>query len=383
MNTNLETTQLLNALASVLDSYVDKNGLLYFKQKIDAIYSTKAETTSKLDAKVDKVPGKQLSTNDYTTEEKNKLAGLNNYTLPTASSTVKGGVKVGAGLAVTEDGILSATGGGTADAVAWENVTGRPTKVSQFTNDVNYVKNTEMTTALKDKVDVVVGKQLSTNDLTNELKVNYDAAHTHSTSAHAPSNAQANVIESVKVNGVALVPDTKAVDVKVPTKVSELSNDSKFLTSIPSEYVTDSELTAKGYQTAVQVNSIVDGKGFLKSVPAEYVTETELNGKGYQTANQVSTAITSKGYQTAQQVQTMINNAQHMKREIVSQLPEPSAANELTIYLVKNSKGTYDEYMLIEGKLDKIGASDVNLEGYLNTTNFKPLSNAEIDTIFA
>lgn len=31
--------------------------------------------------KVDKVTGKQLSTNDYTTEEKNKLAGLDNYTL--------------------------------------------------------------------------------------------------------------------------------------------------------------------------------------------------------------------------------------------------------------------------------------------------------------
>ena len=29
--------------------------------------------------KVDKVPGKDLSTNDYTTEEKNKLAGLTNY----------------------------------------------------------------------------------------------------------------------------------------------------------------------------------------------------------------------------------------------------------------------------------------------------------------
>lgn len=42
--------------------------------------------------KVDKVSGKQLSTNDYTTDEKNKLAGLQNYTLPTASTTL-GGVK--------------------------------------------------------------------------------------------------------------------------------------------------------------------------------------------------------------------------------------------------------------------------------------------------
>lgn len=46
--------------------------------------------------KVDKEAGKGLSTNDFTTAEKNKLAGIaenaNNYTLPVASSTL-GGVK--------------------------------------------------------------------------------------------------------------------------------------------------------------------------------------------------------------------------------------------------------------------------------------------------
>lgn len=49
--------------------------------------------------KVDKVSGKGLSTNDYTTAEKTKLAGIaagaNNYVLPTASSTKLGGVTVG------------------------------------------------------------------------------------------------------------------------------------------------------------------------------------------------------------------------------------------------------------------------------------------------
>ena len=45
--------------------------------------------------KVDKVEGKGLSTNDYTTEEKNKLADLENYTLPVASEGDLGGIKVG------------------------------------------------------------------------------------------------------------------------------------------------------------------------------------------------------------------------------------------------------------------------------------------------
>ena len=64
--------------------YLDENGLLYVIQKVK----------NWLTAKVDKVDGKGLSTNDYTTAEKNKLAGLNNYELPTASAETLGGVKV-------------------------------------------------------------------------------------------------------------------------------------------------------------------------------------------------------------------------------------------------------------------------------------------------
>ena len=60
--------------------------------------------------KVDKVSGKGLSTNDYTTAEKNKLAGIaegaNNYTLPTATSSILGGVKIGSNLNISS-GVLS------------------------------------------------------------------------------------------------------------------------------------------------------------------------------------------------------------------------------------------------------------------------------------
>lgn len=107
--------------------YLNENGLLYLVQKIKTW----------LGGKVDKVDGKSLSTNDYTTEEKTKLAGLENYSLPTASADTLGGVKVGAGLAVN-NGVLSATGGGTADSVDWSNVQNKPTKVSDFTNDAKY-----------------------------------------------------------------------------------------------------------------------------------------------------------------------------------------------------------------------------------------------------
>lgn len=112
--------------------FLDLNGLLYFWNKVKTYVDNAGNN------KVDKEVGKGLSTNDYTNEEKAKLQGLNNYTLPKASADTLGGIKVGAGLSITGEGILSATGGGTADAVNWENVVGRPTNVSAFTNDAGY-----------------------------------------------------------------------------------------------------------------------------------------------------------------------------------------------------------------------------------------------------
>lgn len=56
-----------------MNKFLDSTGLLYLWGKIKALLS----------GKVDKVDGKQLSTNDYTSTEKTKLAGLSNYTHPT------------------------------------------------------------------------------------------------------------------------------------------------------------------------------------------------------------------------------------------------------------------------------------------------------------
>ena len=58
------------------NNYLDKNGLSYLWGKIKA-YATKA-TGDALATKVDKVTGKGLSENDYTTAEKTKLAGIEN-----------------------------------------------------------------------------------------------------------------------------------------------------------------------------------------------------------------------------------------------------------------------------------------------------------------
>lgn len=91
-----------------------------------------------------------------------------------------------------------------------------------ITNAVNAAKHTHANKATLDAIEVA---------LTNALKKNYDTAYTHSTQAHAPANAQANVIETVKVNGTALTPTSKAVNVTVPTKLSQLTNDAGYKTT--------------------------------------------------------------------------------------------------------------------------------------------------------
>jgi len=73
-------------------------------------------------------------------------------------------------------------------------------------------------TLLQGKVDKVDGKGLSANDLTAALKGNYDAAYTHSQAAHAPADAEKNIIVGVQVNGSDLTPDgSRKVNVRVPT----------------------------------------------------------------------------------------------------------------------------------------------------------------------
>ncbi len=92
-----------------MNKYLDANGLLYVWEKVKG----------QLGGKVDKVSGKGLSANDYTDEEKRKLAGLSAYTLPAATAEVLGGVMVGAGLSVS-GGVLSA------QSAVWDQISGKP-----------------------------------------------------------------------------------------------------------------------------------------------------------------------------------------------------------------------------------------------------------------
>lgn len=112
---------------------VDLTGY-YNKTQVDkAIEDSEARSTAAIALKVDKVDGKQLSTNDYTTAEKTKLQGVaanaNNYVHPTTAGNkhIPAGGTPGQILVNTGDGTAEwqdnqGGGGGTIDYTGLEDI---------------------------------------------------------------------------------------------------------------------------------------------------------------------------------------------------------------------------------------------------------------------
>lgn len=144
---------------------------------------------SLLNGKVDKVSGKGLSTNDYTTAEKNKLSGIATgaevnvqsdweQTTTTAKDYIKNKPNISSLLDGKVDKV-SGKGLSTNDYTAAEKtkLSGIETGANKTTVDsalsstsINPVQNKVINAALGDKVDKVSGKRLSTNDYTTAEK---------------------------------------------------------------------------------------------------------------------------------------------------------------------------------------------------------------------
>ena len=125
------------------------------------------------------------------------------------------------------------------------------------------------------------------------------------------TGGEPNVIETVKVNGVAQEVSEKAVDIKVPTKVSELSNDSPF-----------------------QTNSEV-----------------------------------------AQAIQTAIAETGHASFKKVDAVPNAESAEDNVMYLVMNQQTKhYDIYAKVENEVVLLDDTTVDLTNYVEKEEGKGLS---------
>lgn len=131
------------------------------------------------------------------------------------------------------------------------------------------------------------------------------------------TGGQPNVIETVKVNGVAQEVSEKAVNIAVPTKVSELNNDSAF-----------------------QTNSEV-----------------------------------------AQAIQTAIAKTGHASFKKVDAVPEAETAEDNVMYLVMNSKTKhYDIYAKVENEVVLLDDTTVDLTNYVEKEEGKGLSTNDYTT---
>ena len=97
--------------------------------------------------KVDKVEGKDLSTNDYTTPEKNKLAAIeaeaNKYVLPAATASALGGVKIGSNITLANGGTISITKANVTSALGVDPTTTYVKKAGDTMTGILNIKNSE------------------------------------------------------------------------------------------------------------------------------------------------------------------------------------------------------------------------------------------------
>ena len=101
------------------------------KADADTLYATKSDLNSKQDTLVS---GQNIKTINGQSVIGEGNIEIHQSALPIASANTLGGVKVGAGLSINpESGVLSTTGGGTADSVEWDNVLSKPEDIVNIT----------------------------------------------------------------------------------------------------------------------------------------------------------------------------------------------------------------------------------------------------------
>lgn len=153
------------------------------------------------------------------------------------------------------------------------------------TTSINAVQNKVITAALGNKVDKVNGKQLSTEDFTSALKTKLEGL-----SNYDDTSIQ-NAVNSLTTQINTLVSGDASVAIE---NFNEIIS---FLNGIEDSESLDSIIASIEQQIANKQNIITDltdirngaalGKTALQSIPTEYVTDSELIAKGYATTSQL------------------------------------------------------------------------------------------------
>lgn len=360
--------------------YLDKDGLIYYHSKVKTL----------LNGKVDVVSGKGLSTNDYTTNDKNKLAGI--------ASGAEVNQNAFSNVLVGETTIAADSKTDTLTLEAGNNVTLTPNstsdKITISAKDTTYSEATTSAAGLMSSSDktklngVATGAEVNQNAFSN-VKVG---------STTVAADAKTDTLELVAGSNVTLTPDAtndKITIAATDTTYSDATSNVHGLMSTSDKQKLDG--IAEG-ATAVTVDSALNSSS--TNPVQNKVINTALGNKanlasptftGTPKAPTASAGTATTQIATTAFVGTAITNAlaeiTQISYEVVQTLPQTGQAG--VIYLVPNggsSPNTYDEYIWIGGntaRFEKIGTTAVDLSGYVQKTEMVTITNAEIDTIVA
>ena len=147
------------------NKYIDANGVKYLWNKADNKF-------------VSKVEGKDLSDNNYSNEDVVKLAGIeenaNNYELPNAAADTLGGIKIGAGLSINEEGVVS-TVYNPEMPVDWQDIQETPTTLDGYgiTDAASDEELAALASSISDDIDEI---SASMSDGFDEIESKLNAA---------------------------------------------------------------------------------------------------------------------------------------------------------------------------------------------------------------
>ena len=354
--------------------YLDDNGLIYYHSKVKAL----------LNNKVDKVTGKGLSTNDYTTTEKDKLSGIASGA--EVNQNAYGKVTIGGSTynAMAKQDKIEFVGG-TGINISGDTSSNHikisfdcdaeiPTKTSDLTNDSGFITNSDIATSstpglvkISDNYGIAI----------NGSGTVFGADKTYSQYSSGENNIiiSKGTLENI-ITGKELVSST---DYATGSKGGAVKVNTNYGLSIDSG-------TIKGNPTTNETTyGNTDNKFIICKGTAEAFYERKSNKVTSMTSSSTDTQYPSAKcvYDT---IQDAIGSITGLSFEIVQTLPTTGVAG--VIYLVPNS-GTapniYDEYIWISStsKFEKIGTTDVDLSGYVQSSEMVTITNAEIDTIVA
>ena len=169
-----------------------------------------------------------LSVPTKTSDLTNDSGFLTTSTLPIATDSSLGVVKIGSGINVAADGTISAA----VASLDWANITNKPTDVSYWTNDAGYITSADLPTKTSDLTndsDFVTSADVptKTSDLTND-----SGFITNSVSNLANYYKKSETYTQGEVNSLLSA-------ITIPTKTSDLTNDSNFVSD--TDYATASK----------------------------------------------------------------------------------------------------------------------------------------------